>query len=189
MSQYYLMSQLPSLDGIGETAQLPITEERLCALCSQFLDKKSLKVFNSLTLTPAREQETTSSSLVDLWNQHERQLRLALAGVRANKMKKSFDTGAEAFPVQILQTAQTAADMEDPLAAEQYLNRFRLDFLEMLRPMDPFSENSVFYYGLKLKLISRIRQFDKAKGQNAYQNIYTSILRGGEQEATQCPKI
>ena len=57
-----------------------------------------------------------------------------------------------------------------------------LNFLETLRPADPFSETMLFYYALKLKLILRIQQFDKSKGQNAYRKIYGSIMYGGDQE-------
>lgn len=46
MSMYYLMAQLPSLDGIGENAPPPITEERFHELCHCFLGKK-----RSATLT------------------------------------------------------------------------------------------------------------------------------------------
>ncbi len=185
MNQYYLMAQLPSLDGINEATPIPITEKRFLELCSESLSKKALKVLSTLTLIPDREQESTSSSLIDMWNDGERQLRLALASVRANKMKKTFDVGTDAFSAQIMQTVRTAVEMEDPLSAEQYLNHYRLEFLETLRPMDTFSEDMVFYYGLKLKLIMRIRQFDTAKGQNAYRNIYDSIMNGEQQEVKQ----
>ena len=42
---------------------------------------------------------------------------------------------------------QNEADIESPMEAEKLLNRYRLDFLETLRPMDSFSEDFVFYYG------------------------------------------
>ena len=35
----------------------------------------------------------------------------------------------------------------------------------------------MFYYGLKLKLMARMRQFDAQAGREAYQSIYDSILR------------
>jgi len=74
--------------------------------------------------------------------------------------------------------------MTDPLAAEKYLNRYRLEFLESIRPMDTFCDDAVFYYGLKLKLIVRMRTFDIQKGEDAYRNIYDSIISGAVQEAT-----
>ena len=49
--------------------------------------------------------------------------------------------------------------------------------------MYSFSEDAVYYYGLKLKLIARIRRFDTELGEAAYKNIYTSIMNGEELEA------
>ena len=184
MSLYYLMAQLPSLDGVNESTPLPITEERFYELCKRFLGKKAQNILNSLSLTPKRERNITSSPLVDKWNDGERELRFALAKVRANKLKKNFDVDIN-VSTQILNVAKNAVEMEDPMSAERYLNDYRLDFLETLRPMDAFSEDMVFYYGLKLKLILRTRQFDEIKGQNAYRSIYNSIMRGDEQEAIQ----
>ena len=40
MAEYYLISQLPSLDGIDENMPLPISEEQFLKLCSGFLNKK-----------------------------------------------------------------------------------------------------------------------------------------------------
>ncbi len=185
MSQYYLMSQLPSLDGLGDSMPVPITEERFYELCTRFLSKKALNELNKLTLVPPRKREKSTSSLVEAWNEGERALRLALGKIRAEKMKKSFYTENDSINIALMQTVRTAIQFQDPLEAEKFLNRYRLDFLESLRPMDAFSEDMVFYYGLKLKLILRIRQFNENIGETAYRNIYSSIIHGERSEATQ----
>ncbi len=182
MSQYYLMAQLPSLDAVSETTPLPITEKEFYRLCEGNIGENMWNALKGLTLVPARENEPSGFAFVDAWNTHERSLRLALAGIRAGKMKKTLGHDSEAVSADMLQIARVAADMEDPLAAENYLNRFRLEFLETMRPLDGFSENMLFYYGIKLKLISRIKQFDESLGQTAYRNIYDSIVGGGGQE-------
>ena len=74
-------------------------------------------------------------------------------------------------------------DAENPLEAEMLLFNHRINFLESLRPMDNFSEDFVFYYGLKLKLIMRKREFDTKSGQGAYRNIYDFIINGDRLEA------
>lgn len=176
MAEYYLISQLPSLDGLNENSPLPITEEVFAELCNRFLNKKALNFFNSLTLTPNRDFENTGSQFVDRWNAGERDLRLALAKVRAEKLKKTFDGKNREIPANIMQIARVAAETESPLEAEKLLNKYRLEFLEGLRPADSFSEDYIYYYGLKLKLIMRIRQFDRTAGQTAYRNIYNSIM-------------
>ncbi len=183
MNQYYLMSQLPSLDALTDGATIPVTEERFYELCSRFLGKKALKAVNELTLVPKRDCEKTGFKIIDDWNEGEKLLRVALGSVRANKMKKDFDTADDPLSATMLAVAKNAVEIGEPLEAEKFLNRFRLDFLESLRPADSFSEDAVFYYGLKLKIISRIYGFDETKGKEQYRNIYNSILNGNEQEA------
>ncbi len=185
MAEYYFMSQLPSLDGIGEQVPLPITEERFLELCHRFLGKKAQKEIERLTLLPSRFHEESSSALVKAWNEGERNLRLALGKVRAEKMKKSFESENAYLPVELMKAARMAVEMESPMDAERFLNQYRMGVLESLRPMDTFSEDAVFYYGLKLKLLLRIRQFDEISGETAYKEIYNSIMQGDRLEAVQ----
>ena len=127
----------------------------------------------------------SSSALVEAWNEGECNLRLALGKVRAEKMKKPFDTENKYLSVELMKVAHTAVDMESPLEAEKFLHNYRMEFLETLRPINTFSEDSVFYYGLKLKLILRIRHFDNELGKAEYKNIYNSIMNGVRLEAVQ----
>ncbi len=182
MGEYYLISQLPSLDGLSDNAPLPITEARFWELCSGSLGKKTLAELGKLSLTPARTPEKSSSPLVEAWNDGERNLRFALGRIRADRMNKQFLAENNALPAGLVQAARTAVEAESPLEAERFLSRYRLDFLESLRPMDGFSEDFLFYYFLKLKLVSRIRQFDAEKGEAAYRSIYRSLMNEGRSE-------
>ena len=185
MAEYYLMSQLPSLDGIADNIPMPVTEERFIELCERFLGKKALEEIRSLTLSPKPDHEKSSSALIEAWNEGESDLRFALAKVRADKMKKPFNTENKPLSNELLRVANTAVEMESPLGAEKYLSEYRLAFFESLRPLDTFSLDFVFYYGLKLKLILRIRQFDAELGEAAYRNIYNSVLNGERLEAVE----
>ncbi len=185
MAEYYLISQLPSLDGINENTPLPITSERFFELCQRFLSKKVKGELKKLTLVPPRNSEKSSSALIESWNEGEKNLRLALAKLRADKMNKHFDAAGQSFSPVLLQAVRTALETESPLEAEKILNKYRLDFLESLRPMDSFSEEFVFYYGVKLKLIERIRKFDSESGEAAYRNIYNSVMNGDKSEVIQ----
>lgn len=185
MAEYYLISQLPSLDGISDNAPLPITEERFAELCERFLGKKALGEFNNLTLMPPKTPEKSASQLIEKWNEGERSLRMALAKLRADKMNKNFNEDIQFLPAELIQAARTAVESESPMEAEKFLNRFRLDFLESLRPTDSFSEEYVYYYGLKLRLLLRIRKFDTQSGETAYRNIYDSVMNGEKSEVIQ----
>lgn len=183
MSEYYLVSQLPSLDAISENMPIPITEERFFELCGRFLGKKALSEIENLTLVPPINADKSNSTLIETWNTGERNLRLVLCKARAEKMNKSFDLQNKSLPTELYKIANTAVEIENPLEAENFLLHYRLNFLETLRPMDTFSEDYVFYYGLKLKLILRIRQFDVKLGETTYKNIYNSILNEDKLEA------
>ena len=182
MNQYYLIAQLPSLEIASETTALPITEERFYELCRTNLGKKAWNALSGLTLVPGRQNKKSGYSFIDKWNEWEKNFRLALACARAEKMKKPYEGERKIFSDELLQTVHQAVEMEDPLEAERYLTRVRLDFLETLRPADSFSENMLFYYALKLKLILRLQRFDKGRGQSAYRKIYSSIMYAGDQE-------
>lgn len=183
MAEYYLISQLPSLDGIGENTPLPITEERFLELCSRLLKKKAQHEVEKLTLVPPLNPEKSTSALIEAWNEGERDLRLALAKARADKMNISFDLHDKSLSGELVKTASAAVETESPLEAERFLFNYRLSFLETLRPTDNFSEDFIFYYGLKLKLLLRTRQFDAKLGEGEYRKIYNSILSGDKLEA------
>ncbi len=182
MSQYYLISQLPGLDGLDSRAALPISREEFLEVCSRFLNKKDMRILENLSLVPAREDQPSGSSLVDTFNRRERKLRIALGIARASKMKKTFHAEENGMDPETTQAAKNAVEAKDPLEAELYLNQNRLDYLNSLRPMDAFSEDAVYFYGLKLMLLERMQKFDKEKGIASYQKLYESILNGDRQE-------
>lgn len=183
MAEYYLISQLPSLDGINETSPLPITEERFLELCRRFLGGKLQREIERITLLPPLNDEKTGFHLVDAWNEKERDLRLALVRARSEKMNKSLSYEKKALSLELIQTANTAVEIDNPLEAENYLLKYRLNFLETLRPIDNFSCDFLFYYGIKLKLLFRIKQFDAKLGEAEYRRIYSSILSRDKLEA------
>ena len=66
--------------------------------------------------------------------------------------------------------------MDSPLEAEQYLNEVRVAMMDRVAPMDHFSTDAVFMYGLKLKLAQRMKSFTEEAGAASYRAIYDQIL-------------
>lgn len=174
-SQYYLVSQLPAIENV-DSKQLPITEKYYRDLCERFLDEKSLAIVRNLSLEPPKKEIKTGSAFLDAWNDRERCLRMALAQVRALKMKKDSDTLPGGCTADILQAARTAVGMESPLAAEEFLNKYRMETLRSLAPLDTFSVDAVFAYGISLMLAQRMKKFDVETGKVSYHKIYDEIL-------------
>ena len=168
-NQYYLLAQLPSFSVTDEKSVLPVTEEYFYDLCSRFLDKKSFEQVKLLSLTPPLKKVSTGSVFLDKWYDGERNLRFALAQIRALRMNKKFEIENESFSPDVIQAARTATGMESPLAAEQ---------LDSIRPADEFSVDAVYAYGLRLKLALRMKMFNAEKGMISYHKIYDSILKG-----------
>lgn len=179
---YYLISQLPSLDGCSEASPLPIDEARFSELVRGHLEKSTQRDMENLTLTPPMHPENTSSPLLSSWYEGERDLRLALGKIRAEKMNKTFTFPNKILSAALIKTATDAQEADNPLEAERILFSHRLSFLESLRPTDMFCEDFLFYYGLKLMLLARMRQFDPVRGEAAYRKIYNSIIQGDTKE-------
>ncbi|MBQ9102541.1 MAG: DUF2764 family protein [Treponema sp.] len=177
-NQYYLLAQLPSFSVTDEKSVLPVTEEYFYDLCSRFLDKKSFEQVKLLSLTPPLKKVSTGSVFLDKWYDSERNLRFALAQIRALRMNKKFEIENESFSPDVIQAARTATGMDSPLAAEQFLNQYRLNLLDNIRPADEFSVDAVYAYGLRLKLALRMKMFNAEKGMVSYHKIYDSILKG-----------
>lgn len=176
-SHYYLMAQLPSFI-VSPGTTLPFSEEYFLELCSRFLDEKSTALLYSLSLEPPRKNAKTGSELVDTWYDWERNVRLALAQIRATKMKKDFIIAGDesGFGTDVLLTARTASGFTSPLEAEEFLNSERLAVLNRLTPLDPFSSDAVYAYALKFKLTLRIKKFNEESGMESYRKIYDTIL-------------
>lgn len=179
MKQYYLVAQLPSFSVSDDRTPLPITEENFTELCSRFLAKDEQKILAELSLEPPRDEIRTGSALVDAWYGQERSLRVALAQIRALNMKKKFDANGLSLSPDAVQAARTAAGMDSPLAAEQFLNQYRVRVIENITPLDGFSTDAVFAYGIKLKLAARMKKFSAETGMASYHKIYDRILAAG----------
>lgn len=183
MANYYFSSQLPSLDGIGEEAPLPLTQERFWEMCRDHLGEKVLERMKKITLSPPRDEEKTGAGVIDAWNEKEREMRLALGKARAEKMGKTFDCPSLSFSAQTLRLVRSVMEAENPMEAEKALMQARLAALEEVRPMDLFSEDYLLYYALRLKLLHRTRKFDREAGRSSYRSIYDSILNQDSLEA------
>ncbi|MCF0242262.1 MAG: DUF2764 family protein [Treponema sp.] len=155
---------------------MPLSESSFIELCSRYMSENEKKVISNLSLVPPRETADTGSSFLNTWYQKERDLRLALAQIRAQKMKKDSFMLPGTCTQDIQQAARTAVGMDSPLSAEQYLYEYRLKLLDEISPIDGFSTDAVYAYGIRLMLVSRMKKFDGEKGVSAYHRIYDSIL-------------
>jgi len=158
------------------STKLPISTEYFRDLCMRFMDEHDSCVVKNLSLEPPRENKATGSVFLDTWYTKERNLRLALAQLRALKMHKDTKDLPTTTDGELIQAARTATGMDSPLSAEQYLNEYRLALLDKIAPLDMFSVDAVYCYGLKLMLTERMKKFNRDEGLASYHKIYDEIL-------------
>ena len=176
MSYYYLVSQLPNISATETKGNLPLNTASWKELCCRYVSENEKQIVNNLSLVPPKETNPTGSAFLDTWYEKERNLRFALAQIRAQKMKKDSSPLPPACTADIISAARTAVGMDSPISAEQFLYEYRIKLLDDLRPIDSFSIDAVYSYGLKLMLIERMRKFDVENGKKSYHKIYDSIL-------------
>ena len=92
------------------------------------------------------------------------------------KLKKDIGPIPVSCTADIIQAARTAVGMDSPLSAEQFLYEYRLSVLSNLQPLDIFSMDAVYAYGIKLLLVQRMKMFNREKGTDSYHKIYDTIL-------------
>ena len=91
-------------------------------------------------------------------------------------MKKESVILPGSCTADIMQAARTVVGMDSPLAAEEFLNQYRMETLSAMQPLDNFSVDAVYAYGLKLLLCQRMKKFDRETGKVSYRKIYDDIL-------------
>ena len=178
MAYYYLVSQLPNISSAESKSALPLNSESFREVASRFISAKEKAILEGLSLVPPMELNATGSAFLDVWYEKERNLRCALAQIRAQKMKKDTMPLPPGCTADIISAARTAVGMDSPLSAEQFLYDYRLRLLDDLRPLDAFSIDSVYAYGIRLMLVERMRKFEVENGKTSYHKIYDEILDG-----------
>jgi len=186
-SYYYLVSQLPSLS-YGVSAAIEIKE--FVELCNTFLSTQDFALLQFCHLDPEGTQalslgqgfqimpEPLGSPLLDNWRIWERALRLHLARLRLQYVKRENPALADApaDPMDAAMVAKNAVSIESPLEAELFLDRARWAAVESLQGFDYFGRDTIYAYYLKLQLLERKQKFKVDEGFEAYQGLYASIM-------------
>jgi len=178
VAYYYLVSQLPNISSSESKSALPLNGEQFIELASRFISEAEKSILRKISLVPPTEKSSTGSAFLDVWYEKERNLRFALAQIRAQKLKKDSIPLPAGCTADIISAARTAVGMDSPLSAEQFLYEYRLRLLDDLRPMDSFSIDAVYAYGIKLLLVERMKKFEVENGKTSYHKIYDEILAG-----------
>jgi hypothetical protein len=191
---YYLVAQLPSLVYGQEP---PMSSVHFRDLARAQLSGEDAGFLALLSLDPqppdpgrpsyAEAQGPSGSGFVDRWRDLERALRLNLARLRAQRLKREGAMDPPVVPADTAGSAQQALMAENPLEAETILDRARWNAIDQFQGTAAFSRNVVYAYFLKLLILERRASFRAETGFAEYKSLYASILeraRPGAGEST-----
>lgn len=156
-------------------------------LAREHLSAANMKTLDACTLTPfqldedgnmSTESRRTQPSFVAKWQEWERALRLNLAKVRMQKLKREGWAQMEApqHPAEAVGAAKAAVALESPLEAEMFLDKARWEAIESFQGLDIFDESAIYAYLLKLLILERKAAFNAEEGFAEYKGLYAAIL-------------
>jgi hypothetical protein len=193
---YYLAAQLPSLVYGQEP---PMSSAHFLELARAQLSAGDAALLAALSLDPqpgssdagrpsyAEAPGPSGSGFIDRWRDWERALRLNLARLRSQRLKREGALDPPAVPAEAAAGAQQAVLAETPLEAEMILDRARWSAIEQFQGIPAFSRNVIYAYFLKLLILERRASFKAETGFAEYKSLYASILeraRRGAGEST-----
>ena len=190
---------VPTLPGFLFTSPPPMREEDFLAKAEKYMApedfaelRKSAELFIAGTVPP-----DFRSSLLRNYVTWERSMRNELSILRCRAAGLSEVTkyvrpieanpNSETLSDALIQQAQFSArrvfEVQDPLLAEQALERERWNCLDELARSSYFDLDFLIAYYLKLRIVSRLAYFDQERGMAAYKRLYNDILGSGSNTA------
>jgi hypothetical protein len=173
---YYFVAALPSVS-YGDPP--PVSSREFRERCGYFLspgDAALLGYCRYDAKTAIGAVKPTGAAFIDRFLARERALILNLAFLRAAKLKWQSPGDPPYDGFDAAAAAKAAFEMNDPLAAELFIDQGRWEALDSMVGLDLFSVNNIYAHLMKLQLLERKQLFDIAKGSAEYKKLYDTIL-------------
>ncbi len=164
MSYYFLIASLPS---IALESQPSLTLDAFRSQCADHLSPGHLQTLSAILDDAEGDENEQTHPFARRWRARETQLRNACVRLRA--AKRNVDAGTyqqphPGFDACLEDGVDEAFSESDPMNRELALDKIRWRVLDELSGPNPFSDEVVFAYGLKLKLAERWAAHDEEKG-------------------------
>jgi hypothetical protein len=156
---YYLVASLPNLKFNDEP---PMSTEDFLAECHKWLSPHDRRMLREAGIRYVPER-CDGTHLLEDWKDFDGSLREELAAAR--RAKKKGEEGKKSPRVGQIMSSGT------PLDVEMSLEKTRWDFLEEKGHGYFFDLNWLMVYYLQLKILERLADFDKDKGENVFYEL------------------
>jgi len=174
LSQYYFT--VASLPNLSYETEPSVSYEDFMDLCQNTLEDAEYSILSSVHLDGLLPDGITNKVLQN-WSLFEQSLRNELAKLRGPDLGIDYEKYTKEFLYKIgtQAIARNAIKEENPLKAEEYLNRERWIFLEELEVGHFFDLEKLIVYSIRLQLLERKKFFSMEKGKEHFQEMYEKI--------------
>ncbi|MDT3390267.1 MAG: hypothetical protein LIR25_06760 [bacterium] len=168
-SRYYFLSSLPMLRFQDHA---PVTWER-------FLDEAHGNVSEAdyRILCGIADGSDGGHGFLRSWNQMNRRLDDAVNAQRRSNLGLDDVSGVVFRELDIEKVSNAACGAKNPLEAEMILMKFRYDWLEREKGLEPFSEKALLSYALQLRILLRKDLFTVESGNSEYNRLFDIIQK------------
>lgn len=173
---YYAAAALPMLF-LSEKPQIESGD--FLEFCREQMSEKDFEILESshLDVSVERSAEGKMNDILRSWYRWERSLRNELAKSRASGLGKDaaeyLREGEEIIGME--ETVKQAASADTPLETERRLYEARWNYLDDLGTNIFFTLESLIVYYLKLQLLEKLNLFEKERGEEKFNEIYSRI--------------
>ena len=168
-SRYYFLSSLPMLRFQDHA---PLTWEK-------FLDEAHGNVSEAdfRMLCALADGSDCGNGFIKAWNIMNRNLDDAVNTRRRSSLGLDDVTGTVFRKLDIEKVCEAACSAKNPLEAEMVLMKFRYDWLEREKGLEPFSEKALISYALQLRILLRKDLFTVESGNSEYNRLFDIIQK------------
>ena len=163
-SRYYFLSSLPMLrfsDGA------PLTWERFLSDARGNISESDYRL---LCLIP--DGGDGGNPFLRKCREMDARLADAVNAQRKQNLGREDAGGVVLREVEVERVANAAMNARNPLEAELVLMRFRFDYLETAKGLEPFTQSALLAYALQLRILLRKDVCTVEKGNEEYGNLF-----------------
>ena len=168
-SRYYFLSSLPMLR-FQDSA--PITWEAFMKEAHGNVSDSDYRLLSGIASGAGG-----SNGFLKAWEEMNRRLDDSVNEQRRRNLNREETHGVVFRELDIEQVTNAAIGAKNPLEAELVLMRYRYDWLEKEKGLEPFSEKALISYALQLRILLRKDLFTVESGNSEYRRLFDGLQK------------
>lgn len=168
-SRYYFLSSLPMLR-FQDSA--PISWEAFMSQAHGNVSDSDCRLLSGIA-----SGDFGSNGFLRDWEEMNRRLDDSVNEQRRRNLNREEQRGVVFRELEVEQVTNAAVNAKNPLEAELVLMRYRYDWLEKEKGLEPFSEKALLTYALQLRILLRKDLFTVESGNSEYRRLFDNLQK------------